>query len=54
MGIMYPHVVYYHIYKVHSTIISPGSLVSDFVGNLRAQKTQKVTDKASEHNGRTV
>ena len=44
----------YIVYKVYSTIISPGSQVSDFAGNLRARKLNKGTDKTNEHNWRTV
>ena len=39
------------IYEVHSTIIFPGSWVSDFAGNSRRTKTQQGKDKASKHNG---
>ena len=50
--VLYNHVI---IYEVHSTIIFPGSRVSDFSRNSRAQKLNKAqTDKVSEHNRRAV
>ena len=39
------------LYEVHSTIIFPGSRVSDFSGNLRAQKLNKSQTKRSNRTG---
>ena len=38
-------------YKVHSTIIFPGSRVSNFAGNLRAQKLNKAQTKRENITG---
>ena len=43
--------VHHHNYKVHSTIISLGSWVSDFAGNLRAQKVNKAPTKRAKITG---
>ena len=46
-------VMHLHAYKVHCTMIFPGSRVLDFTGNLRARFSLG-TDKSSKHNRHTV
>ena len=41
-------------YEVHSTVIFVGSLVSDFVGNSRAQKINKAQRKRANITGVTL
>ena len=40
-----------HAYELHSTIISPGSRILDFTGNLRAQKLNKAQTKRANITG---
>ena len=44
----------YEVYVVHSTIIFPGSRVSDFARNLRAQKLNKAHRQSERTYGSTV